>query len=105
MPALSQEDVEELCNDMAIMNEGKILVRTAPATAVQSLQGKIWTKVVTREVAEEMAEQHKTLSTSYNVDNSLNLRVFGEESPGDGFTSVAPQLQDVYFTYLNGYQS
>lgn len=98
------EDVEELCNDMAIMNEGRILVRTAPSEALKSLNGKIWKKVAERDDLDALSNSHQVLSTSYNPDNTLNVRTFAESKPGDDFTSVQPQLQDVYFTYLNGFQ-
>lgn len=99
------EDVEELCNDMAIMNQGKILLRTAPGDAVKALDGKIWKKVVEKEAVEAMAQDFKVLSTSYNPDNTLNVKVFADEAPTSDFVAVAPQLEEVYFTYLNGFKS
>jgi len=99
------EDVEELCNDMAIMNEGKILLRTAPSEAVQGLEGRIWNKVIDRDSVEQASTQHQVLSTSYNPDNTINLRVYSDDSPGESFDAQQPLLQDVYFTYLNGYKS
>ena len=35
------EDVKELCNDMAIMNGGKILKHIKPAKATKEISGKI----------------------------------------------------------------
>ncbi len=99
------EDVEELCNDMAIMNEGRILARTSPSDAVAALANKVWKKIVSRDAVEQASTTYQVLSTSYNADNTLNLRVFGNSIPGEGFVSVSPQLQDVYFSHLNGFQS
>lgn len=99
------EDVEELCNDMAIMNQGKILLRTSPSAAVKEIEGKIWKKVVNRDDIEQLSQQYQVLSTSYNPDNTLNLKVYSHDRPGDGFESVHPELEEVYFTYLNGFKS
>ncbi len=99
------EDVQELCNDMAIMNQGKILLRAVPTESVAALQGHVWTKVVDRDVLESVAANYQVLSTSYNPDNSINLRVFADDSPGPEFKQEQAELQDVYFTYLNGFKS
>ena len=99
------EDVEELCNDMAIMNDGKILVRTSPGEALNSLENKVFNKAVDREEVEQLSTLYKVLSTSFNVDDSINLRVFSDGPPDEQFQAVKPQLEDVYFSYLNGYQS
>ena len=99
------EDVQELCNDMAIMNQGKILLRAAPTESVAELQGHVWSKIVDRDSVESEATQYQVLSTSYNPDNSLNLRVLADGSPGAEFRQEEAELQDVYFTYLNGFKS
>ena len=94
------EDVKELCNEMAILNGGKILKHTTPLEATKELEGKIWSKRIEREVLDLYTKQHKILSSSYNTDNSLNIRVFGLEQPDEDFKSVQPQLDDVYFIAL-----
>ena len=40
------------------------------------------------------------LSTSFNPDNSLNIRIFSEEKSVTGFKKVDPDLDDVYFLTL-----
>ena len=94
------EDVQELCNDMAILNQGKIVLRSSPTDAVKALSNLIWVKQVSREHIEDMQDDYSVLSTSYNPDNSLNLRVYSDGLPGAGFESVTPQLEDVYFAAL-----
>jgi hypothetical protein len=44
---------------------------------------------------------HNVISSNYNEDNNLNVRVYGDNSPGEGFTSEIASLEDVYFTTLN----
>ena len=95
------DDVKELCTDMAILNGGKILAQSTPKQMVSSLQGKVWTTTVNREGIEEMQRTHNVISSNYNEDNNLNVRVYGDNSPGEGFTSEIASLEDVYFTTLN----
>jgi ABC-type multidrug transport system ATPase subunit len=94
------EDVKELCNEMAILNGGRILKHTTPQEATEEIAGQIWTKVIERENLEAIETTYNMLSASYNTDNTLNVRVYSMEAPGDGFVSAAPQLDDVYFIAL-----
>jgi len=94
------EDVKELCNDMAIMNGGKILKHIKPNKATKDIIGKIWTKSITRDDLEKMELKHNVLSSNYNVDNTINIRVYEEKKPGTGFKKTIPQLEDVYFLTL-----
>lgn len=94
------EDVKELCNDMAILNGGRILKQATPTAARQELQGHIWTKVINRDHLEAHEAQYNVLSSNYNEDNSLNIRVFSDVEPNEDFKQVEPQLDDVYFIAL-----
>ena len=91
------EDVKELCNDMAIMNGGQILKQTTPALATNEIDGKIWTKKIGRDELEKMEAQYQVLSSNYNQDNSLNIRVYAETRPADGFITIEPHLEDAYY--------
>ncbi|WP_299887919.1 ABC transporter ATP-binding protein [uncultured Lacinutrix sp.] len=94
------EDVKELCTDMAIMNNGQILQKTKPSLATQSLESKIWTTTIERKELDLFEKKHNILSSNYNEDNSLNIRVYALEKPNDTFQSITPNLEDVYFIAL-----
>jgi len=94
------EDVKELCNEMAILNGGKILKHTTPIEATKEIEGTIWQKTIERENLDENEKLYTILSSNYNQDNTLNLRVYATEKPSEDFIAVAPQLDDVYFIAL-----
>jgi len=94
------EDVLELCTDMAIMNEGSILLRNSPQEATSSLQGKVWVKTISDSI-EGIENQYNVISSSYNPDNSVNVKVYAEGKPGLNFQETTPNLEDVYFFHLN----
>ena len=94
------DDVKELCIEMAILNGGTILNHTTPQEATKALEGKIWKKIIKREDLEENQQLFDILSSSYNQDNTLNIRVHALEKPSDDFVEVTPQLDDVYFIAL-----
>lgn len=94
------EDVKELCNEMAILNGGKILKHTTPQEATKEIEGQIWKKIINRDDLEENEKMFNILSSNYNQDNTLNIRVYSETQPSEDFVSVTPQLDDVYFIAL-----
>ncbi|MBL4604671.1 MAG: ABC transporter ATP-binding protein [Flavobacteriaceae bacterium] len=94
------EDVKEICNEMAILNGGRILKHTTPQEATKEIEGQIWTRIIQREELEEVQSTYNLLSSNYNPDNTLNVRVFSAEKPSAEFTAAIPQLDDVYFIAL-----
>jgi len=94
------EDVKELCNEMAILNGGRILKHTTPQEATKEIEGTIWTKIINRDDLDSVEETYNLLSSNYNQDNTLNVRVHSAEKPADGFEQTTPQLDDVYFIAL-----
>ncbi len=94
------EDVKELCNNMAIMNTGRILKQIKPLDSTKELKGKIWTKIVDKDQIHEFNKNLNILSTSFNPDNSINIRIYSESKTNKGFKKVDPSLEDVYFITL-----
>tara|TARA_B110000444_G_C18797643_1_gene575748 strand:+ start:197 stop:1090 length:894 start_codon:yes stop_codon:yes gene_type:complete len=94
------EDVKELCNDMAILNGGRILKHIKPLDATLEIKNQIWTKIVSREDLDQAELDFNILSSNYNVDNTLTIRVYSEKKPSKDFKKVEPQLDDVYFIAL-----
>lgn len=98
------DDVKELCNEMAILNGGKILAQGTPAEAEAKLKGFIWTKIITRDELEIYEKNFNVISSKYNQDNTLNIKVYSTEKPDETFINADPQLEDVYFVALKSDQ-
>jgi ABC-type multidrug transport system ATPase subunit len=94
------EDVKDLCSEMAIMNGGKILKQSTPSEASQEIRNKIWTNNIFREALEECESKFIVLSSKYNSDNTVNIRVLSDNLPSEDFIQAEPQLEDVYFISL-----
>lgn len=94
------DDVKELCHEMAILNGGRILTHTTPKEATDVLKGRIWTRVIERAELESMEADYNMLSSNYNQDNTINIRVHGLEKPAESFVAATPQLDDAYFIAL-----
>ena len=98
------DDVKELCNEMAILNGGKILSQGTPKAATDALMGKIWTKTIDQPDLAENQQEFNVISSNFNQDNTLNIRVYSEQLPNDSFVNATPQLEDVYFVTLKNDQ-
>lgn len=96
------EDVSELCTRMAIINKGQILQEAEPLRAMASLQGKIWRRVVEKKTLATFEHEHKIISTKLLSGRTV-VHIYSEEHPGNGFEPVAPDLEDVYFTTMEGH--
>ncbi len=95
------DDVKELCTDMAIMNGGKILSHQTPKEATQKLIGQIWTKTIPRDELEQYEASFNVISSNFNQDNSLTIRVHSISKPDQSFAEKTPELEDVYFVTLH----
>jgi ABC-type multidrug transport system ATPase subunit len=94
------DDVKELCHELAILNGGQILYRGTPDAAEKELEGKLWMRIVERADFEAFSLRYNIISSNYNQDNTLNIRVHSDFQPDETFVAAKPGLEDVYFVAL-----
>jgi ABC-2 type transport system ATP-binding protein len=94
------EDVRELCPRMAILANGELLLEGAPAEALESLRGKIWSKVVATDDELRALEAAFHVVSTHLIGGLHEVRVYADSSPGAGFLPVDSGLEDVYFLNL-----
>jgi ABC-2 type transport system ATP-binding protein len=95
------EDVKELCSQMAIINKGEVLFEGHPMQALDMVKDKIWRKFISKAAAKEHHENHKVISTKFNT-GQIEMHVWSDEMLNGGFERTEPQLEDVYFSVING---
>ncbi len=96
------EDVSELCTNLAIIDKGKILLQAPTHRAVSELEGKIWAKLIDKDKLEEVAKQYQIISAKF-LNGRTMAHVYCETDPGFGFHLVEPDLKDVYFATMAGF--
>ena len=95
------EDVMELCTNMAIIHQGKVLFAGAPGEAV---------KVARRTHLAEISGQVRGQRLRAALSRHLQQTDCGQaphphllrREPGDGFTPVSADLEDVFFSRISG---
>jgi ABC-2 type transport system ATP-binding protein len=95
------DDVRQLCPRMAIIASGELLLEGAPNEALAALHGKIWSKVVATDQEVREVETRLQVISTHLVGGQHEIRVYSKSSPGDGFSEVESDLEDVYFLNLS----
>jgi len=93
------DDVTELCTQMAIISEGRLLLTGDPREVIDDLRGMIWRKVVAKREIADIASRVSVISSRLLAGRTI-VHVYSADRPGEGFEEVEPDLEDVYFTIL-----
>jgi len=99
------EDVRDLCTDMGVMGNGKLIVRGAPEDLVEKIQGQVWTqRFENDEIVEGLKIEMNVLSTR-RLRGATFVSTLSPKLPGAGWEPRDVLLEDAYFAYLNGFMS
>lgn len=93
------EDARALCSRMAIINRGQVVVQGEPGRILEEVRGHIWRRTVPRSHVEAYTSDYEVISSRMVAGNTV-LHVYATSHPGDGFESIEPTLEDVYFHRL-----
>ena len=94
------DDVVNLCTNMAVFNDGQVVVQGHPVELSNSLNDKIFRKRIEKDEIEQYQAEYNVLST-YLRSGNMNVNVFSDVHPGDGFETVNNTLEDFYFYSIN----
>lgn len=89
-------DVSDLCADMAVINQGRIVAGGEPAALVSELRGRVWHKVIGKQELALWESRCRVISQHLSA-GQLRIRVCADHCPDPGFESTSPTLEDVYF--------
>ena len=93
------EDVSTLCSNFAIICQGEVLYAGKPDTAVSEMEGKIFSKAISKAELPHYQDDFNVISTQLKT-GKLHIRVLQQTDPGNGFVPGAPNLEDVYFSNI-----
>lgn len=96
------EDVTDLCTNMAIIHEGKVLYEGEPQAAISQLNGRVWKRSIEKMELAHYEQSFRVVSNKL-VGGRPFLHVLAERSPGDGFLPTQPDLEDVFFTKIRSW--
>jgi len=94
------EDVKNLCNEMAIMNFGEVLFHGKTNEALEVLKGKVWGAHIEKDQVEDYRNRFKIISSRVS-SGKISVNTVADSVPDASFKAVNPDLEDVYFYYIN----
>jgi ABC-type multidrug transport system ATPase subunit len=92
-------DVADLCPRMAVLAGGRVRLEGAPLELIERTRGRIWRKAIARAELADHGERHQIVSTRLLCGRTV-IHVLSDTDPGDGFTVLQGDLEDVYFATL-----
>lgn len=93
------EDVSTLCNQMAIIGRGEVILTGTPYEVETALNGKVWEKQINKEELAKYQQEMNVISNHFHMGKML-ITVVADELPDGGFWSKEPTLEDAYFNLL-----
>ena len=93
------EDVSTLCNDMAIIGDGEVLLTGKPEEIQTSLEGKLWELQIDKSELGSYETKYNVISSRFHL-GKLIITVVADDLPGEKFSPKLPTLEDAYFNVL-----
>lgn len=93
------DDVNELCNDMAIIAGGQVVQRGNPMQLVSEMDNKIWSKRIKKEELEGYQSAYNVILSRLSAGDMV-IHIYSEDNPGQGFEPEKAMLEDIYFANI-----
>ncbi|WP_299312903.1 ABC transporter ATP-binding protein [uncultured Aquimarina sp.] len=94
------DDVTNLCEHMAVFNEGSILAQGNPQELSSTLDNKIFKKQIEKSELEHYQHEYTVLS-NYLRGGQFFVNIYSESTPGAGFEQMDNGLEEFYFYSIN----
>ncbi len=94
------DDINELCRQVAIINQGRLMIEGQPSDLLEQLRGKLYRKEVDQTELLSHSQQFNVISEKLHQGRPL-IHVIADENPGTDFSLIEPTLEDVYFQQIS----
>ena len=95
------DDVSDLCNNMAIILNGEVHLVGEPIQLIKKLGQKVWKGLIEKSELVEIEKENDVISSRLYL-GKVQVRIFSESPMQNGFESVSPEIEDLYFATING---
>ncbi len=93
------EDIKELCNNMAIINRGEVVLKGKPLQLIEDLNGKVYQKTIHRSELDNYKQQYTVINDKLFLGKPI-IHIASDVHPSNGFVPVKASLEDVYFSHI-----
>ncbi|MDT0553939.1 ABC transporter ATP-binding protein [Urechidicola vernalis] len=95
------EDVKEMCTNMAIINQGQVLLNGNPLKVIENIEGKVYQKTILKSELESYKKNYQVISEKLFLGKPI-VHILSDSNPGNSFSAINADLEDVYFSQLFG---
>ena len=88
-------DIEATCDEIGIMDKGKILYRGTVGELNKMAEGKVYTAQISRRELPEFKEKYN-VTEIHSSGNNVHVRFLAEELPFKGAVSCGAGIEDAY---------
>ncbi len=92
-------DISSTCNNLALLNEGKIAFRDTPEELIKRAKGRVWTLKASYADLDSLKEEFTVISTVPSKEG-YELRVVAEGLNGRQAIQAEPNLEDAYVYFM-----
>ncbi len=92
-------DVSSTCDDLAVLDAGRVVYRGSPATLVTRAKGKTWRVQADDAGFETLSKRFLVVTVAVDGD-LLDLRIVGDGDPPANAEPVPPNLEDAYVYFM-----
>lgn len=94
-------DVKELCQHMAIINQGEVLLTGNPLELIAQIEGKVYQKTIEKQELDTYKQEYQVIAEKLLLGKP-NIHILSPSDPGNGFAPIPADLEDVYFSQIFG---
>jgi ABC-2 type transport system ATP-binding protein len=94
-------DVEACATSIAFIAHGQLVTSAPPERLLQSVEGKVWEKVVSSAEVPGLRQKYLTSNTTHRSDG-VHLRIVAENPPEGNVSPQIPTLEDAYLYWISG---
>ncbi|WP_438712336.1 ABC transporter ATP-binding protein [Aquimarina muelleri] len=98
------EDVSTLCNEMAIIGNGKLLLTGKPHQIESELNEKLWELEIDKSELDIYTRNHTVISNRFHGGKML-ITLLDDDMPNEKCWKKTPTLEDAYFNLISNQQS
>lgn len=93
------DDISNLCNNMAIICLGEVVVKGNPSELTESVKGRVWKKAIEKQELENYQADLQVISTHLKAGQTV-IHVLSDNQPDASFDAINADLEDLYFAEI-----
>jgi ABC-2 type transport system ATP-binding protein len=95
------EDIENLCNNIAVIKDGKLLYSGDTKKILNSTDGFVWTMIVEQDYLDDIKMRYIVVS-SVPYEDKFKVRLISKYKPFEGASLVSSTMKDGYIKLVKG---